>query len=67
MDIEGYELFALKGAIKTIKESNPVIVLETTAALERYNYTKKDILDFLSQFGYKILQEWDNDTAYAVY
>lgn len=66
LDIEGYELFALKGAIETIKKSKPLIVLETTAALQRYDYTKNDIGDFLSNFGYKIVKEWENDTAYAV-
>ena len=66
LDIEGYELFALKGAVNTIKSSKPMIVLETTDALERYNCTKEDILNFLSQFGYKVVKEWDRDTLYAV-
>jgi hypothetical protein len=43
-----------------------MIVLETTDALERYNCTKEDILNFLSQFGYKVVKEWDRDTLYAV-
>jgi FkbM family methyltransferase len=66
LDLEGYELLALQGAIKTIEKSRPIIVLETTDAMERYNYKKEDILKFLEKYNYKIVKEWERDTAYAV-
>lgn len=67
LDLEGYELLALKGASKTIKTFKPLIVLETTDAMKRYGYTKTDILEFLENFGYKVLKEWDRDTAYIAH
>lgn len=64
LDLEGYELFALEGAINTIKSSFPMIVLETTSAMNRYNYSEKDLESFLSTFGYVVFKKWEYDTVY---
>jgi FkbM family methyltransferase len=44
LDIEGYELYALQGAVKTIETFKPVIIVERL---------KQELTDFLSKFGYK--------------
>lgn len=64
LDLEGYELFALEGAIDTINHSFPMIVLETTSAMDRYNYSEKDLGLFLSKYGYTVFKKWENDTVY---
>jgi len=53
LDIEGYELFALKGAIETIKKYHPVIVLEDKGCSEHYGYSKGYVETYLHKAGYK--------------
>ena len=66
LDLEGYELLALHGAANTIEKFKPIIVLETTNTMEKYGYDKNEVLKFLSKFNYKIIKQWENDTAYSV-
>ena len=49
LDIEGYELFALKGGSNTIKKYKPVIVLEVCedGHSEKYGYNRNDLEMFL--------------------
>jgi FkbM family methyltransferase len=50
IDVEGFEMDVLKGAVKTIKRHHPKIILEVhTKAL------KEQCIKFLSYFGYKIV------------
>ena len=50
IDVEGFEMDVLKGAIKTIKTHHPKIILEVhTKAL------KEQCIKFLSGFGYKVV------------
>lgn len=65
LDLEGYELFALQGAINTIEKSAPIIVLETTSTVDRYGYNNTDLETFLSGLGYSVVEKWENDTVYA--
>ena len=68
LDIEGYELYALKGGIETIKKYKPVIVLEVcdNGHSERFGYTKDDLEDFLKSLGYTFIKnlESNNDNVY---
>jgi FkbM family methyltransferase len=54
IDIEGAELFALKGMHKHIEKFKPQILIELSEeTFEAAGYTVKDMLDFLGSFGYK--------------
>ncbi|MBE9158409.1 FkbM family methyltransferase [Nodosilinea sp. LEGE 06152] len=54
VDLEGYELFFLRGAYKLLKNSNPpVILLEINNSFSRYGYSEKDIYCLLEDFGYE--------------
>ena len=56
LDIEGYELKALKGAIETIKKYKPVICVELCESwLNRYENTSEDIYNFLHSLNYKLV------------
>jgi hypothetical protein len=44
LDIEGYEIFALRGATETIKKFKPVIFAERDS---------HDVTSFLAEFGYQ--------------
>lgn len=57
LDLEGCDLFALKGARKTMKRCRPFVIVEMAASLnkglsERFGVTDADVADWLSQRGY---------------
>ncbi|MES2587400.1 MAG: FkbM family methyltransferase [Bacteroidota bacterium] len=53
IDIEGSELFALKGMKKTLEKFKPEILIEINDdCFNSAGYSSHDILDFLESFGY---------------
>lgn len=52
LDVEGFELNALKGAQKTIEEFKPVIMVEDKGLSNRYGSNKGDIEKWLEPLGY---------------
>lgn len=53
LDVEGYELFALKGAEQTILTHRPTILVEMNmGTLARNGVAYKDVFEFLSRMGY---------------
>lgn len=64
LDIEGYELFALKGSIETIKRSSPLIVIEWLDHGKKYGWNQQDVLDFLSNLGYKNMKPSGSDMMF---
>lgn len=68
LDIEGYELYALRGGIETIKKYKPLIVLEVceNGHSERFGYTRHDLEEFLKSLGYIFIKklESNNDNVY---
>lgn len=65
LDIEGYEFEALKGADKTIKRCSPVIVLELKGHEERYGTKEQDILNWLSERGYRQASRIHRDIVFV--
>lgn len=52
LDIEGFELFALQGAIETIQRCRPVIALEWMNHGEKYGGPDSAIEELLTKLGY---------------
>jgi len=55
LDIEGYELAALRGATRILRES-PRLVVQTEivlAHLQRYGFTLEDLVGFFAGLGYR--------------
>lgn len=50
IDVEGAELAVISGAARTIQKHRPYIIFESDVNMDRYGYTRKDILDLLSSF-----------------
>jgi FkbM family methyltransferase len=61
LDVEGYELYALRGAAQTIARCKPVIVVEVNRCCLRYGYTESDIAVFLRNAGYEHNGKLHND------
>lgn len=53
LDVEGYELFSLRGAEETIKRFNPVIMIEHKKHAERFGASPDDVLNYLKSLGYE--------------
>lgn len=59
LDLEGYEMFALLGAIETIKRCKPVIVMEDKGCSRAFGYEKGDVEKFLAENAdYKTLKRF---------
>lgn len=64
LDVEGYELPALKGASGTIEAWKPAIMVEQNGLSERYGYTEKDLRAWLAKRGYERVHAWGVDVLY---
>lgn len=65
LDIEGYELFALEGALQTIKKHKPVIALEMNHLSKNYGYGAETLFSFLENLNYKQIGNADDDNIFA--
>lgn len=67
LDVEGYEFFALQGAIRTIRRCRPpVIVLEENITMRRYKVEPRDIAVLMGRFGYLATETYDEDVIYTL-
>lgn len=53
LDLEGYELRALRGAVQTLTQHHPVVIVETGKQLERYGDSHDALLAFMHALGYR--------------
>jgi FkbM family methyltransferase len=66
LDIEGAELLALRGAVQTLKQFHPVVVVEDNGLSERYGSAKGDVEKWLAKdFGYKVVARPHRDVVLA--
>jgi FkbM family methyltransferase len=54
IDVEGFELPALKGAERTLRESKPVIICEINHVHGRFGTRVTDLVEMLASQGYKM-------------
>ena len=66
LDIEGYELNALKGGVKTIEKFKPTIVCEDKGLSLRYGSREGDIAEFLAHFGYRPIAKLHRDVVFTI-
>lgn len=64
LDIEGAELFALQGAVKTIKHCRPVIVVELRGNAMAFGHGDETVREYLDGFGYKRAARLNYDEVY---
>jgi len=63
IDVEGFELFVVRGAEATIRRDRPVIIVEQKkdVATKRYGIGDQDALRLLESWGYEIVEEFNGD------
>lgn len=66
LDIEGFELFALTGAEKTIMKYRPVVMIEDKPRMAtRFGLTKHAAQDYLSAKGMRFLEKVGSDYVWG--
>lgn len=56
-DIEGFEVFALRGAMSTLRKHRPIVFIEVNeGALDENGHTAQDIIEIFSELGYAKIQ-----------
>lgn len=62
LDCEGYELFALRGGVETIKRCKPVIIVEQKPGrAQKFGLPETGAVTFLQGLGYKLVKEMSGD------
>jgi FkbM family methyltransferase len=64
LDVEGYELFIIQGAMKTIERCHPLIAFEVTGAYADYGITIDDINSFMASLGYTTSMQYGNEVMF---
>jgi FkbM family methyltransferase len=64
LDIEGYEIFALMGAVKTIQRCRPAIILEKNGLSARYGIADNEVDVWLAERDYRWETRWNKDHLY---
>ena len=64
LDIEGFELPALKGAVETIKINKPLIAVEANDKSDEYGYGIQQIREFLHSLGYNIERSYASEVMF---
>jgi FkbM family methyltransferase len=64
LDVEGYELQALRGAADTIAAHHPVVVVETIGNESRYGQSAADVPAYLASLGYVVAERLRHDTVF---
>lgn len=62
LDLEGYELHAIAGAVRIIEECQPIIAVEDKGLSERYGVARGDVLRYIeSTFNYEVCDQYARD------
>ena len=65
LDLEGYEYYALLGAVETIKTYKPTLVLELTGHETKYGVAPNAIMEFLHAWGYTQVGQYHLDKVFV--
>lgn len=65
LDVEGDEIFALRGASATIREKRPVIACEVNRGIEYRGFRQEDVGAYLRLLGYEKVGQNRSDEFYV--
>lgn len=65
IDIEGFELYALRGAQATILRCKPVIVVEVNGNLEQYGFQRSEVRSWLETHCYRFVERLKSDEVFV--
>ena len=65
LDIEGFEGFAIQGAVETIKKFKPVVCLEINGLLKKYGWDHEKLNALMLSLGYEFNTITESDYLYT--
>lgn len=65
LDLEGYELFALRGAVETVHRCRPVILVEINGRCERFGVMADQVRGWLASACYRLVFREHSDEVYV--
>lgn len=65
LDVEGFEPFAIDGAMETIQRDHPVILVEQKPITARFGMDYREAGRILEEIGYQLKTTLNNDFIYA--
>lgn len=65
LDVEGWELFALRGASETLARCRPTVCVEINRSIEFVGLTGEDVRSFLHVSGYGKMRVLGSDEVYV--
>jgi FkbM family methyltransferase len=65
LDIEGYELNALRGAEQTLRRFMPILAVESNACAKHYGHSREELHEWIVAHGYKKKLRMRGDDVYA--
>lgn len=65
LDVEGFELYALRGAAETIERCRPVIAVEINANVTFYGLKGDDVRQFILSQGYRAAEQMRSDEVFV--
>lgn len=66
LDVEGYELFALQGALETLQRCRPVVSVELNKNLAHVGHTAGDVVACLEAMGYRQVDQQASDAVFQM-
>ena len=65
LDLEGYEPFALLGAVSTLGRCRPVLLIEVNNNAGHYGYDRDSVRRLIKTFGYRLVGRMKSDELYV--
>lgn len=65
LDIEGFEIPALRGAAETLTRCKPVVVIEDKGLSERYGFKQGEAAEVLRPLGYRVVERIHRDVVFS--
>ena len=65
LDVEGYELEALKGATELLARCRPVLMVEVNENCRHYGLVEADVRAWIADHGYRLLFRKHSDDVYV--
>jgi len=65
LDVEGYELFALWGAVETIRRCRPVLVVEINKSIKFVGHTGDEVRRVCTDLGYQSVRRMRSDEVFV--